>query len=72
MKAHHPFKDEAKWASWWANFKVTLSSQGMDVILDPDYKPQLVDESLDFIQMQGTAFAIVNDQIQTPVGIFIE
>ena len=29
-----PFKDEARWIQWWNHFQITLSSQGMDAVLD--------------------------------------
>ena len=47
---------------------ITLSSQGMDAVLDISYAPREPDEALGFVRMQNYAFAVLNDAIQTPAA----
>ena len=63
-----PFKDEGRWIQWWNHFTITLSSQGMDAILDIACAAHEAKEALGFVRMQNYAFGILNDVIQTPAA----
>ena len=62
------FKDEGRWIQWWNHFTITLSSQGMDAILDIAYAAREPEEALGFVRMQNYAFGVLNDVIQTPAA----
>jgi hypothetical protein len=38
-KGHEPFKNKAKWIHWWSQFNITISSQGLNPVLDVTYVP---------------------------------
>ena len=63
-----PFKDDGRWIQWWNHFTITLSSQGMDAILDIAYAAREPEEALGFVGMQNYAFGVLNDVIQTPAA----
>jgi hypothetical protein len=68
IKGYDPFMNEAKWIHWWSQFRITLSSQGLNPVLDHTYTPDKTGEGIRFARMQATAFGILKTQVQTNTG----
>jgi hypothetical protein len=68
IKAHNPFKEDAKWIHWWSHFRITLSSQGLSPMLDLTYTPDETQEGIGIARMQAMVFGILKTQVQAHMG----
>jgi hypothetical protein len=60
--------NEAKWIHWCSQFRVTLTSQGLNPVSDTTHTPDETNEGIEFTRMQATVFGILKTQVQINTG----
>ncbi|EEC42572.1 predicted protein [Phaeodactylum tricornutum CCAP 1055/1] len=60
------FSEDRFWVTWNTNIRIKLRVHGVQLVLDPDYLPETVDETDTFVEMQNFAFGVFNNILLTP------
>jgi hypothetical protein len=62
----YPNSEDRFWVTWNTNIRIKLRTHGVQLVLDPDYLPETVDETDTFVEMQNFIFGVFNDILLTP------
>jgi hypothetical protein len=53
------FSEDRFWVTWNTNIRIKLRIHGVQLVLDPDYLPETVDETDTFFEMQNFVFGVL-------------